>query len=242
MFHPENETDARSYIAGLIPYLKDSVNNPWFLKQFLEEARLRHATSKWDPKTRQAYTAEEAELNNFLEEDDELNLMDELPINQPIRTREVEINIQKVSNLEDRPTMYNDTDSISMFHPVTPSQYSSAPSVRCSPKTIPTFPTSGEDNSDSISKMTNSESRFSSLEYKFNQFQEGIKDIRRQAKKDSQKNAKTLAEILALLHTGQPGGTYQVSTEHIVPSDRWANHPDQLSVASGSTRTTGSGS
>jgi hypothetical protein len=65
-FHPENEADARSYIAGLILFLKDSANNQWFLKQFSEEARLRHATSKWDHETRQAYTAEEAELDNFL--------------------------------------------------------------------------------------------------------------------------------------------------------------------------------
>lgn len=45
-FHPENEADARSYIAGLIPYLKDScvTYNTWFLKQFSEEARLRQAT------------------------------------------------------------------------------------------------------------------------------------------------------------------------------------------------------
>jgi len=38
-FLPENETKARSYIAGLIPYLRDQVGS-WFVRHFSEEAEL----------------------------------------------------------------------------------------------------------------------------------------------------------------------------------------------------------
>jgi hypothetical protein len=90
--------------------------------------------------------------------------------------------------------MYNDTDSISAFHPVTYSQYSSTPSACFSPKTIPYSSNAGDENSDSVSKMMDSESRISSLKYKFNSFQDGITEIKRQAN-----NAKTLAEISSFL-------------------------------------------
>jgi hypothetical protein len=99
-FHPENEADARSYIVGLIPYLNDSINNPCSLKQFSKEARLWHVTSKWDPETRQAYTAKEAELDNFLDDDDELNLTDEILSYRPTKTPDIEINVQRVADPE----------------------------------------------------------------------------------------------------------------------------------------------
>jgi len=186
-FHPENEADARSYIASLIPFLKESFNNPWFLKQFSQDALLWHSTSKWDHETRQAYTAEEAELDTFLQEDDELNLTDDAPMDRISKTSGIEIKIHKVADSEDYPPMYHDTDSISTFHPVTPSHSSTTPSVRFSPKSIPLSSKSEDKKSDSVSKMTDSKSRISSLEYKFNLFQDGIKEIKRQAKKESLK-------------------------------------------------------
>jgi hypothetical protein len=47
------------------------------------------------------------------------------------------------------------------------------------------------------------------LEYKFITFQEGMKDLKWQGKKDYQPNAKTLADILAFYYipTGKEGGT-----------------------------------
>jgi hypothetical protein len=56
-FLPENETEARSVIAGLIPFFK-ATHSPWFLQFFSEEAKMHHATSTWDPTTRTAYSAE----------------------------------------------------------------------------------------------------------------------------------------------------------------------------------------
>jgi len=167
-FHPENEADARSHIVGLIPYLNNSINNPCSLKQFSKEARLWHVTSKWDPEMRQAYTAKEAELDNFLDDDDELNLTDEILSYRPTKTPDIQINVQRVADPENMLPMYNDTDSFCTFHPVTPPLHSFMPSARFSPKTISSPTTLGEYNLDSVSKMMDSESRKSSLEYKFN--------------------------------------------------------------------------
>jgi hypothetical protein len=85
------------------------------------------------------------------------------------------------------------------------------------------------------------DSRLSSLEYNFNKFQDRMKEMNCQAKKDSQHHAKTLADILALLNTNRQGGKYLVNTEHSVPSDTSANPPDQMTFASGSSGTAGSG-
>jgi hypothetical protein len=74
-FLPENEADARTMIAGLIPYIRDT-HDPWYLSAFSTEANLRHQSSRWDHKTRQVFSAEEAEISDFLTEDDELNHTD----------------------------------------------------------------------------------------------------------------------------------------------------------------------
>ncbi len=75
-FLPENEADARTLVAGLIPFLRDTADQ-WYLSAFTERAKLRHLSSKWDPTTRQVYTAEEGVVDDYLAEDDELNKSDE---------------------------------------------------------------------------------------------------------------------------------------------------------------------
>jgi len=106
--------------------------------------------------------------------------------------------------------MYNDTDSVSTFNPTTPSDKSSTlqPSSVFTPRII--GKTSPED-SDSILQIFNADSRLSSLEYNFTKSQSGLKDMKRQAKKEAQQNAQTLASILELLHTDRKGGTYHLS-------------------------------
>jgi hypothetical protein len=43
-FIPENETDAHSFVVGLIPFIK-ATHSPWFIKFFSEEAQLQHLNS-----------------------------------------------------------------------------------------------------------------------------------------------------------------------------------------------------
>jgi hypothetical protein len=44
-FFPENEEEARSFIAGMIPFVK-STESLWFMKLFTEDAKLRHLHSR----------------------------------------------------------------------------------------------------------------------------------------------------------------------------------------------------
>lgn len=64
-FLPENKPNARTVVFGFIPIIRDE-NKEWYLKLFTNKASLRHSSSKWDPETRQVYSAEENELANFL--------------------------------------------------------------------------------------------------------------------------------------------------------------------------------
>jgi hypothetical protein len=136
-FLPENEADARSFITGLIPFIKVT-HSPWFLKFSSKESQLRHLNSVWDKDTRQVYSAEEAELDGFLEDDDELNMMDDV-FHGTAAVIDLEHNIQKVANLEKNPILYNDVDFISTFHKVTPSSSikSTQPSTVFQPKIFP---------------------------------------------------------------------------------------------------------
>jgi hypothetical protein len=89
-------------MTGLIPILKE-MHNPWFMQFFSEEAKLRHATSKWDAKTRSAVPAEEVELDGFLTEDNEMNQTEVSILKPASRTPEVEICRPVVAELESFP-------------------------------------------------------------------------------------------------------------------------------------------
>ena len=69
-FLPENDSDARTIVAGLIPFLKDTAS-PWYLSMFTTEAKIRHTQSKWDHKTRQVFSADEYVVDELLADDDE---------------------------------------------------------------------------------------------------------------------------------------------------------------------------
>jgi hypothetical protein len=75
-FRPKHEAEARSIIAGLIPFLRDE-GYEFFLRMFSPEAQARHASSKWNSKTRQVSSVKEEELAEFLAGDNDLNLSDE---------------------------------------------------------------------------------------------------------------------------------------------------------------------
>jgi len=115
-FLPENEADARTMIAGLIPYIRDT-HDPWYLSAFSTEAKLRHKSSTWDHKTRQVFSAEEAEISDFLTEDDELNHTN-IPTEEKTQTQtnpDVEVNVPLCT--EDTCHHFqNDADSVSTFH------------------------------------------------------------------------------------------------------------------------------
>jgi hypothetical protein len=116
-FLPKNKADAGTMIAGLIPYIRDT-HDPWYLSAFLTEAKLQHQSSRWDHKTRQVFSAEEAEISDFLTEDDELNHMD-IPTEEKASIQpnpDVEVNVPPCTE-DTRHHFHEDADSVSTFHP-----------------------------------------------------------------------------------------------------------------------------
>jgi len=78
-FLPENESDTRAFIVGLVPYIQETAN-PWFMRHFSEDAKLCHLSSCWDPEARQAFSAEDELLDELFAED---LLMQLVQRNQP---------------------------------------------------------------------------------------------------------------------------------------------------------------
>lgn len=121
-FRPKHESEARSFIAGLIPFLRDE-GHSYFLKMFSPEAQQRHLSSRWNPATRQVTSVEEEELGEFLAADDDLNLSDE-PTHErkPAGHDKKEKENDKVSfdipefTPANLPKNNNETDSVSTFH------------------------------------------------------------------------------------------------------------------------------
>ncbi len=75
-FLPENKSDARSMVAGIVPFLRDTADK-WYLSSFSEEAKFRHRLNKWNPDTREVYSAIEGLIDDYLADDDRLNKSDE---------------------------------------------------------------------------------------------------------------------------------------------------------------------
>ncbi len=118
-FFPENESDARSIIAGLILF-RHYTADPWYLKMFTTEANFQHASSKWDQATRQVFSVEEYEIDEFLADDDEYSKTDEPTAEWPIRnvTQDdfhIQIQVPIIIDPEESPKMYEDVDSVSTF-------------------------------------------------------------------------------------------------------------------------------
>jgi hypothetical protein len=111
-FLPENEEEARFFIAGLIPFIS-ATESPCFLKLLIEEAKARHAHSRWDPATRQVFSAKEAELEELLAEDNETNKSDEPTLVQ--QSTHVEVNVPNISYVKNNPILHKDNDSVSTF-------------------------------------------------------------------------------------------------------------------------------
>ncbi len=72
-FIPENEAEARMYIAGLEPYLRDTYVKEMLrvLKAFSANTIDSHADSVFDPETRQIFLNTDVWIHNSLALDDE---------------------------------------------------------------------------------------------------------------------------------------------------------------------------
>jgi hypothetical protein len=262
-FLPENESDARSLIAGLIPFLRHTAD-PWYMKMFTTEAKLRHSSSKWDQETRQVFSVEEYEIDEFLADDDEYNKTDEPTAERPIRNTaqddsHILIQVPIIIDPEESPKIYEDTDSVSTFRPNDPSPASISPSKSFTPKIVSNPPSvlasstsaskptdiNYEDEGESVSKLSDSQSRISSMERDMKQlqtsFQHALEEMKLQSQQHAMKqstNDATLLEILSLLKH------HKVSTptvENNLGSSARDNQPEQLYPTGGSNGAAGTG-
>jgi hypothetical protein len=130
-FRPKHEAEARSIIAGLVPFLRDE-GYTYFLHMISAEAQARHASSRWNSETRQVSSVEEEERAEFLSADDNLNLSNKPTMerehsktpattntNTPLNNDQVKFDVPQFTPTN-FPFLNNDTDSVSTFHPNRP--------------------------------------------------------------------------------------------------------------------------
>jgi hypothetical protein len=263
-FLPENGSDARNIIAGLIPYLHYT-GDPWYMSMFTIEAKYRHASSKWDQASRQVFSIEEFEIDEFLADDDEYNKTDEPTAERPNRTTvmdesHIQINVPIIIDPEESPKMYKDDDSFSTFHQQEPSSPTLvSPSKSFTPKIVSNPPSilapsnsdskpsdiNYHDDAESVSKLLDMQSRISSIEQDIKHlhatFQHALEEMKLQSQQQASQKTfydSTLAEILSLLKQSK---VIDNSANVIHHSSARDNQPEQLYPSGGSDRAAGSG-
>jgi hypothetical protein len=116
-FVPENESDGRMFVAGLIPYLR--AIDPWYLSCFTEDARYGHRLNHWDPKSKQVLTLDELGMGDNIYIDDNLNCSDEptavRPANLISSNEHIEVVVPDVEITGSVPPLLKETDSVSTF-------------------------------------------------------------------------------------------------------------------------------
>jgi hypothetical protein len=193
---------------------------------FTAEAKLRHASSKWDHATRQVFSVEEFEIDEFLVEDNEYNKTDEPTAENPVRRpvideSHIQVNVPTIINPEDNPKMYEDAVSVSTFHQkdgITPPSVSPSktftPAIVSNPSSVLASSTSAskpnvidyQEDGESVSKLSDTQSRISSMEQGIKHVHSSFQHAQAEMKLQSQKQASrqsqheaTLTEILSLL-------------------------------------------
>jgi hypothetical protein len=260
-FLPENDSDARTVIAGLIPLIRDTCD-PWYLTMFTNEAKLRHASSKWDAESRQVYSAEEGEIEEFLAVDDEMNKTDEPTADRPRKffrdESYITINVPKVAD-GPKQTIYNDVDSVSTFHQVSqvdPPAQTSKPQPSISITTSTTVPSSSsntlhinldDQEAEAISKLSDTASRISFLESNISGLQSSfscaLREMQSQSAAQASQQSKTDATLSMILQMLQSQHiTHPSSTGRSTVPLPGANDPLQQTPSGDPSGAAGSGS
>jgi hypothetical protein len=160
-FRPKHEAEARSIIAGLIPFLRDE-GFSYFLHMFSAKSQQRHALSQWNAETRQVSSIEEEELAEFLAEDNDLNLSDEptqektermTGVGHRLQSDRVQFDIPDFTPTN-FPDMNNDADFVLTFHPSAPNAATRANLEKGM---------ASEVNNDSVSKLSDTASNWIEL-------------------------------------------------------------------------------
>jgi hypothetical protein len=137
--------------------------NPWFMRFFADQYKQQHETSKWNTEEFNVDTLEGLELASMLDTDNEWNL------DNPDFSQTASKKSSPVVTSDTYTSLYQDTDSVSTFRPAASDEPSGAqPTLSFTPKVVSSIPTVSVTPSDSISRMSDVDSRMSSLEERFN--------------------------------------------------------------------------
>jgi hypothetical protein len=269
-FLPENESDARMYIAGLVPFLRDT-QDKWHLKCFTEEAKMRHRSSVWDPTTKQVSSTTDIWVRNALALDDEMNFTDTPTASWAQPQAQVVIDIPEVEVDGETPDIFKDHDSISTFHPKYGKDNQNSPAIHPNPeirqtetsiettspvRTLSTprkrssksvqFDSSSISKSDVISRLSDTDTKISFLENSLNtmanQFEIALLEIRRSSEQQA-KHSSMLGHIFEkLFPTDISTSSTPEGGESSTSSMLRANHPPLLNSADGAEATVGTDS
>lgn len=127
-------------------------------------------------------------------------------------------------------SLYNDSDSVSTFRVPSFSADASSvqPSVKHTPRIVSEVPTLFTNTvpSDTVSRM-------SSLEKRFQNFHTGLEELKYQAQQEAKANIQTLNQILDMLRTAQGGIYSSIPSGQSALAGHQANYLAQRSPASG---------
>jgi hypothetical protein len=193
-FLPENESDGRMYVTGLIPYLHSI--NPWYIACFTKDARQCHSFSIWDSEKKQLFSQSETGMGDNVYINDEYNLSDIPTATKPATSIKeegyIEMNVPAVDINGDTPTMLQDSDSVSTFHPNKGTTASNStketakhsvkfavPSISntfASATTIPSTLDEEDNEVGAVLQLSDTASRLSVLETNFNNMSLGLQE------------------------------------------------------------------
>lgn len=157
--------------------LHEGLRQPMVYAVFAPMYPTQHETSCWNPDSFEVDTAEGTELASMLEADGEWNLLDP-DFSQVQDTPQTKQSSQPVTASEVYTSLYNDSDSVSTFRVPSFSADASSvqPSVKHTPRIVSEVPTLFTNTvpSDTVSRM-------SSLEKRFQNFHTGLEELKYQA-------------------------------------------------------------
>jgi hypothetical protein len=110
-FIPENEAEARMFIAGLVPYIRDTLGEK-HLRPFSVDAIDHHSDSVYNKATNQISSTTDIWINSSLALDDEFNYTDNPTEPTIFQTEHLPT---RHSTIQEAPSIYRDSDSSSTF-------------------------------------------------------------------------------------------------------------------------------
>jgi hypothetical protein len=228
-FLPNNESEARMYISGLIAYLR-ATTLPWYLDLFKPMARARSLSTTWDPSTKQLTSILDSNFTDTLLQDPLYDLTNSAAAFLSASQNESGISNNSITfdvPISDGTSIgfYRDNDSISTFRSKTRSVLKKKEKTStATPTTVTSTPTQSVSfapflygpkfDDTSVSKMSDTASKVATLENRFEKMETQFSS-----------SFARLESLLSGLGTQSLAVTSNSSGSRTTPVQTLANHP-----------------